>query len=93
MSLHVLLRLSFLEVPPRTVLRGAEEREKWVVVTDTRMGEERGGKNLSSVLKVPRQRPLVLPVRVKHLTGINLNLISWRLGEGEASFNLNLNRN
>jgi hypothetical protein len=43
-------------------------REKWVVVRDTTMAERE--KNLSSVLKVPRHCPLVLPVRVKHLTGI-----------------------
>jgi hypothetical protein len=27
-------------------------------------------KNLTSVLKVPRQCPLILPVGIKHLTGI-----------------------
>jgi hypothetical protein len=32
------------------------------------MGERE--KNLSTVLKVPRQCPLVLPLEVKHLTGI-----------------------
>jgi hypothetical protein len=39
------------------------EREKWVVVRDTTMGGKEN--NLSSVLKVPRQCPLVLPVRGK----------------------------
>jgi hypothetical protein len=44
------------------------KREKWLVVRDTTMDERE--KNLSSVLKVPKQCPLVLPVSVKHLTGI-----------------------
>jgi hypothetical protein len=44
------------------------KREKWVVVRDTtKVGRE---KNLASGLKVPRHCPFVLPVRVKHLTGI-----------------------
>jgi hypothetical protein len=45
-----------------------EEREKWVRVRDTTMGGRE--KNLTSVFVVPRQCPFVLPVRVKHLTGI-----------------------
>jgi hypothetical protein len=39
-----------------------------MVVRDTTMGGRE--KNLSSVLNVPRQYSLVLPVAVKHLTGI-----------------------
>jgi hypothetical protein len=39
-----------------------------MVVRDTAMVW--GRKNLSSVLEVPRQCPVVLPVGVKHLTGI-----------------------
>jgi hypothetical protein len=42
--------------------------EKWVVLRDSTIcGRE---KNLSSVLKFPRQCPLVLPVGVKHLSGM-----------------------
>jgi hypothetical protein len=46
------------------------ERENWVVVSDIIMGGGECKNNLFSVLTVPRQCPLLLPVRVKHLTGI-----------------------
>jgi hypothetical protein len=48
--------------------REERKREKWMVVGDTTVGERK--RNLSSVLKVPRHCPLVLPVRIKQLTGI-----------------------
>jgi hypothetical protein len=50
------------------LIKRERKRETRVVVRDTTMcGRE---KDLSSVLKVPRQCPFVLPVGVKHLTGI-----------------------
>jgi hypothetical protein len=45
------------------------EREREVGGSE-RNYNEREEKNLSSVLNVPRQCSLVLPVGVKHLTGI-----------------------
>jgi hypothetical protein len=41
-----------------------------VVLTDTTLGGGEVKKNLTWVLKVPRQCPLVLPVGVKHFIGI-----------------------
>jgi hypothetical protein len=57
-------------VSPRPVTWGGREREKKLVVRDTTMGLEKDKKNLSSVLKVPSQCSLILPVGAKHSTGL-----------------------
>jgi hypothetical protein len=51
------------------------EAEKWVAVRITAMGGRYN--NLSSVLKVPRQCPLVLPVRVKHISSQRSSVASY----------------
>jgi hypothetical protein len=50
-----------------------------VVLTDTTLGGQEGGvkKNLSSVLKVPRQCPFVLLLSVKRFIVIHLNVNFW----------------
>jgi hypothetical protein len=46
------------------------ERESGAAVRSNTVGGVESKKNLSSVLKVPRQCPLVLPMEVKHLIRI-----------------------
>jgi hypothetical protein len=57
---------------------GERKREKWVVMRDTMIDRGRGyKKHLLSAFKFPRQWPLALLIGVKHLNGINVNVIFW----------------